>query len=164
MTVDTVEARRVHWDDPETRLLRDELTHEYVSRYGEGGRAEISRYDASLFTPPEGTLLLLYENGEAIAGGGFKRYDEHTAELKRIWTHSGHRRRGLGRRVVAELEREAVELGYRRLYLTTGPRQPEAKGLYLATGYTALFDVDADPLTVGSLAFEKHLLPEEDPG
>lgn len=35
--------------------------------------------------------------------------------------------------------------------------QPEAKELYLALGYTALFDVAADPLTIGPLPFEKDL-------
>ena len=157
MTTDTLEVRRVTWDDPATTPLRTELTHEYVARYGEAAREEMTRYDPALFAPPDGTLLLLFEAGEAVAGGAFKRYDEHTAELKRIWTHSAHRRRGLGRRVVAELEAEAVRSGYRRLYLTTGPRQPEAKALYLATGYTPLFDVTADPLTIGPLPFTKDL-------
>ncbi|MEV0680694.1 GNAT family N-acetyltransferase [Actinosynnema sp. NPDC050436] len=157
MTVDTVEARRVRWEDPETAPLREELAREYVTRYGEGAREELTRYDPALFTPPDGVLLLLFEGGAAVAGGAFMRHDERTAEFKRIWTHSDHRRRGLGRRVVAELERAAARSGYRRVYLTTGPRQPEAVGLYLATGYTALFDVGADPLTTGHLPFEKHL-------
>ncbi|MBI0383949.1 GNAT family N-acetyltransferase, partial [Streptomyces albiflaviniger] len=56
-----------------------------------------------------------------------------------------------------ELERSAAERGYRRIHLTTGPRQPEARGLYLATGYTPLFDVSADPETIGPLPFEKGL-------
>jgi polar amino acid transport system permease protein len=59
--------------------------------------------------------------------------------------------------VVVELEREAAAAGYERAYLTTGPRQPEAKALYLALGYTALFDVEADPLTIGPLPFVKSL-------
>lgn len=110
---------------------------------------------ADVFEPPHGQFLLLMEAGEAVAGGAFKRFDDETAELKRIWTHSRHRRRGLARRVVEELEKEALAFGYRRVYLTTGPRQPEAKALYLATGYTPLFDVDTDPLTIGPLPFEK---------
>ncbi|KOX28037.1 acetyltransferase [Saccharothrix sp. NRRL B-16348] len=157
MTADTLVARRVRWEDPATAPLKEELTHEYVSRYGEHARKEMTRYDPGVFAPPHGTLVLLFENGEAVAGGAFMRHDEHTAELKRIWTHSRHRRRGFARRVIAELERDAVGFGYRRLYLTTGPLQPEAKGLYLATGYTPLFDVTAAPLTTGPLPFEKDL-------
>ncbi|MDC0766570.1 GNAT family N-acetyltransferase [Streptomyces sp. HD] len=138
-------------------LLR-ELGDEYSRRYGRDAHAELARYPDEEFTAPYGgVLLLLVENGEPVAGGAFRRYDGNTAELKRIWTHSAHRRRGLARRVVAELEGAASARGYRRVYLTTGPRQPEARGLYLATGYTPLFDTEADPETIGPLPFEKHL-------
>ncbi len=82
-----------------------------------------------------------------------------TAELKRIWTHSAHRRRGLARQVLVELEDRAAQRGYVRIYLTTGPRQPEAAGLYLRAGYTPLFDVSRDPEEIGPLAFEKWLCP-----
>jgi GNAT superfamily N-acetyltransferase len=150
----TLEVRRVRQSDPEAAPLVAELTYEYTSRYGPMGAEEMQRA-ADVFEPPHGQFLLLMESGVAVAGGAFKRYDDETAEMKRIWTHSQHRRRGLARRVLVELENEARTFGYSRIYLTTGPRQPEAKGLYLATGYTPLFDVDTDPLTIGPLAFSK---------
>jgi GNAT superfamily N-acetyltransferase len=132
------------------------LTEEYTTRYGPSGAEEMKRA-AHVFEPPHGQFLLLVERDEAVAGGAFMRHDDDTAELKRIWTHARHRRRGLARRVLVELEDEALAFGYRRIYLTTGPRQPEAKHLYLATGYTPLFDVTADPSTFEYLPFEKHL-------
>ncbi|MFC8661858.1 GNAT family N-acetyltransferase [Streptomyces sp. NPDC057199] len=144
--------------DPRVRPLLRELGDEYSTRYGKDAHAELARYPDEEFTRPHGgVLLLVLERGEPVAGGAFRRYDGTTAELKRIWTHSAHRRRGLARLVVAELEHEARERGYRRIYLTTGPRQPEARGLYLATGYTPLFNTSADPETIGPLPFEKHL-------
>ncbi|MFF8812716.1 GNAT family N-acetyltransferase [Streptomyces pactum] len=150
--------------DPLVEPLLRELGHEYTTRYGSQAHQELARYPDEEFTPARGgALLLLLEDGAPVAGGAFRRYDAVTAELKRIWTHSGHRRRGLARRVVAELEREAAARGYRRVYLTTGPRQPEARGLYLATGYTPLFDTAADPETIGPLPFEKHLRPAAAP-
>jgi GNAT superfamily N-acetyltransferase len=152
----TLEVRRVRQTDPDAEPLVAELTYEYTTRYGPSGAQEMQR-PADVFEPPHGQFLLLVEAGEAVAGGAFKRFDDNTAELKRIWTHSRHRRRGLARRVVEELEKEARTFGYQRIYLTTGPQQPEAKALYLATGYTPLFDVDADPLTIGALAFDKQL-------
>ncbi|WP_308271335.1 GNAT family N-acetyltransferase [Kitasatospora sp. SUK 42] len=151
------EFRKAALDDPLVEPLLRELTHEYVTRYGPGAHEEMSRYPGEAFAEPHGVLLLLLEDGEPVAGGAYMRYDADTAEVKRMWTHSAHRRRGLARRVLAELERTAAAAGYRRIYLTTGPRQPEAKGLYLAAGYTALFDVTADPLTIGPLPFEKQL-------
>ncbi|WP_370281219.1 GNAT family N-acetyltransferase [Pseudarthrobacter sp. NamE2] len=84
-------------------------------------------------------------------------YDATTAELKRIWTSSAHRRRGLARLVLAELEALTARRGYTRIYLTTGPGQPEAKHLDLSTGYQPQFDVSADPETVGILTFTKDL-------
>ncbi|WP_159830393.1 GNAT family N-acetyltransferase [Arthrobacter sp. 9AX] len=148
--------------DPRVRPLLDELAVEYDTRYGdmfgrEGAAEELNRYPAEEFAGPGGALLVIQENGGSIAGGAFRRYDEHTAELKRIWTHSAHRRRGLARLVLAELEALAVRRGYSRLYLTTGPRQPEAKYLYLTTGYQPQFDLDADPETIKFLAFTKEL-------
>jgi len=157
----TEEFRYVDASDELVRPLLTELEYEYDSRYGDffGERAatELSRYPAEEFGAPHGAFVLLLRDGEPIAGGAFKRYDADTAELKRIWTRSDHRREGLGRRVVAELETEARRRGYSRVYLTTGPRQPEAKNLYLVTGYTPLFDLNAPADVVGIHAFEKSL-------
>ncbi|MFB7636736.1 GNAT family N-acetyltransferase [Streptomyces sp. NPDC056149] len=142
--------------DPLARPLLAELTHEYSTRYGHP--VDLDReYPPEEFGPPGGAFLLLLEDGAPVAGGAYRRYDATTAELKRIWTHSAHRRRGLARRVLTALEEDAAGRGYTRLYLTTGPRQPEAKNLYLAARYRPLFDLTADPESIGPLPFEKHL-------
>jgi GNAT superfamily N-acetyltransferase len=164
-TAPRYEVRPALLADPLVRPLLTELEHEYTTRYPSlaGTSRELERYPAEEFEPGHGgLLLLLLQDGEPVAGGAYRRYDERTAELKRIWTHSAHRRRGLARRVVQELEQAAAAAGYRRVYLTTGPRQPEAKGLYLVTGYTALFDLAADPETLGGpLPFAKSLTGPE---
>ncbi|WP_375387178.1 GNAT family N-acetyltransferase [uncultured Amnibacterium sp.] len=128
--------------DERARFLFHDLEREYDSRYAdllaEPATTELSRYPDSHFLPPDGAFLLVEELGVVVAGGAFMRYDEQTAEFKRIWTHPEHRRRGLSRVVLAELEAEATRRGYRRVFLTTGPRQPEAQALYAASGYTVL--------------------------
>ena len=148
--------------DPLATPLLEELLFEYDSRYGtffnaEGARAELNKYPPEAFSPPSGNFLLLLRDGKPIAGGAFMRYDEETAEFKRVWTHSAHRRQGLAKLVLRELEQQAIRQGYARVYLTTGFRQPEAVGLYLTNGYRALFDTAADPETIRSLPFEKFL-------
>lgn len=153
--------------DPRAKPLIDELIYEYDSRYGnyfsdEGAAAELNRYPPEAFAPPVGNFVLLIRDGEAIGGGAFKFYDERTAEFKRIWTRSDLRRQGLARQVLVELEAQAARQGYSRIYLTTGFRQPEAVGLYLKYGYTALFDTKIDPEIYKTLPFEKdirHLAP-----
>lgn len=142
--------------------LIEALTIEYDTRYGtyfstDGAAAEMNKYPPEVFAPPHGNFLLLLRDGQTIGGGAFMRYDEVTAEFKRIWTHGDLRRQGLARKVLNELEAQAYRQGYKRVYLTTGFRQPEARELYLRNGYTALFDVSADPEIYGTLPFEKSL-------
>ena len=149
--------------DPVALPLVEQLTEEYQTRYGnyfeEGGVAqEMNRYPPERFGAPDGAFVLLLRNGKPIAGGAFMRYDETTAEFKRVWTDRDHRRQGLARKILVELEAQALRQGYGRVYLTTGFRQPEARELYLRTGYTALFDLQADPESIQILAFEKALV------
>lgn len=153
-------------DDARAQPMLAALTAEYDRRYGdyfspEGASAEMNRYPASAFQPPAGNFLLLLRDGVAVAGGAFKQLDAHTAEFKRIWSHHAHRRQGLAARVVAALEAQAAQQGYRRVYLTTGFRQPEAVALYLSQGYRPLFDLQADPARYGTLPFEKQLHPAD---
>ncbi len=148
--------------DPRAQPLIDNLIHEYDSRYGnyfnaEGAKAELNRYPPEAFAPPYGNFVLLLREGQTIGGGAFMRYDDHSAEFKRIWTRSDLRRQGLARKVLVELEAQASRQGYARIYLTTGFRQPEAVGLYLNYGYTALFDQSVDPEIYKSLPFEKDI-------
>src|SRR5690242_14489220 len=63
-----------------------------------------------------GDLLVLLDEGETVAGGGFRRYDSNTVQLDWLWTRRDRRRAGLGRRVVAELEYTAAWRGYKRAY------------------------------------------------
>lgn len=147
---------------PEAQPLVEDLIREYDSRYGtrfnpEGARAEVFRYPPETFAPPHGNFVLLQRGGQTIGGGAFMRYDDQTAEFKRIWTHADLRRQGLARKVVLALEQKAAAQGYTRVYLTTGFRQPEAVGLYLGLGHRPLFDPALDPELYLTLPFEKHI-------
>jgi GNAT superfamily N-acetyltransferase len=154
-----LQVLRSQLTDPAAAPLLAGLRDEYTERYGEVSDAEFEHHPPEVFTQAQGgALLLLVERGQTVAGGAFRRFNRRdtlidvlppapdeppTAEFKRIWTHAEHRRRGLARRVLAELERGALEAGYRRVFLSTGPKQPEAVGLYLAAGYTELPDPGA---------------------
>jgi GNAT superfamily N-acetyltransferase len=147
-----------------SRPLVEQLTAEYNRRYGGhfgDASVEMNRYPPERFATPDGAFVLLLRDGRPIAGGAFMRYDETTAEFKRMWTDADHRRQGLAQRVLTELENRAMLQGYSNVYLTTGFRQPEAAALYLKSGYTALFDVTADPATIQILPFRKALAPVE---
>lgn len=147
-------------DDPLAQPLLIELADEYAQRYG-GERQRYAEWLVSSphgeFAAPHGGMLIGVLDGESVTGGGFCRFDDDTAEVKRVWTHRDHRRRGHARALLAALESEIAICGYKRVYLITGDRQPEAVELYQATGYTRL----AEPLPsrgpVFPIAFLKTL-------
>jgi GNAT superfamily N-acetyltransferase len=151
-------------DDPLARPLFEELAYEYGSRYSDRIKSDeletelYTRYPGHLFAPPVGAFVLLLRDGVAVAGGAFMPHEQPgTTEFKRIWTSRHHRRLGLAHKVLAELEAQAARQGYTRVFLGTGPRQPEAIGLYQANGYTLLSAHDFDDDQPPGYLFEKHL-------
>lgn len=160
MRVSQLQFVHVSQDDSLAAPLLAELAVEYAERYS-GDRERILAwlhgYPAAEFAPPAGGLLVGLLDGEPVTGGAFRRFDSDTAELKRVWTDSRHRRRGHARALLAVLESEIAARGYRRVYLTTGDRQPEAEALYLSTGYTRLPEPLPGDGEVYPVAFEKVL-------
>ncbi|MBV8446113.1 MAG: GNAT family N-acetyltransferase [Candidatus Dormibacteraeota bacterium] len=151
-------------DDPLAAPLLGELAREYADRYGGAvgdHHSWLRDYPAAEFAAPDGGMLLGLLHGCPVTGGGFRRYDDVTAELKRIWTDSGHRRRGYATALLAALEDVIAARGYRRIWLVTGHRQPEAEALYESAGYARADDSDLIARGITYLRpFEKSL-PED---
>lgn len=146
--------RDVPMDAPEVQPIIEGLFGEYAARYGDyfSKDAEVELND--WYLPPQGLFLVLERDGEIIATGAYKPFDAQTAEIKRIWTQRTLRQQGLAGRMMQALEQRASLAGYRRIFLTTGFRQPEAVKLYLSLGYEAHFDLHRDP--------EEYSLPPYD--
>jgi GNAT superfamily N-acetyltransferase len=133
-----VRFARVRFVDPLVGPLRAGIRQEYEERYGPSDAAD--DVEAVEFDPPDGVFLVLLDDTAAgdpvtVAGGGIRRYDAVTCEIKRMWTNSDYRRQGHAVTVLTELESIATGLGYQRLLLETGPAQPEALALYRPLGY-----------------------------
>jgi GNAT superfamily N-acetyltransferase len=140
--------------------LLDELAVEYAQRYESTPPAIMTWLTAvpiAEFAPPDGGFIIGEVDGVTVTGGAFQRFDAQTAELKRIWTDSAHRRRGLATALLVELEAIIADRGYRRIYLTTGNRQPEAEALYESAGYTRLSEPLPSRGPVFPIAFTKDL-------
>ena len=150
-------------DDPLTLPLLEGLAAEYAQRYGGTPSVHLAwlPVPAAELAPPDGGMLVGVLRGVPVTGGAFRRHDAQTAELRRIWTDRDHRGRGYARELLAALEAETAARGYRRLYLVTGSRQPEAEALYDATGYTRI-STEGLPSwgSAHPIAFEKWLSPQ----
>ena len=97
------------------------------------------------FAPPAGAYLMGFLDGEPVCGGGLKRLSDGAAEIKRMYVVPAARRRGVARTLLGALETTARDLGYAIVRLDTGPRQPHAKALYLASGYAEIGNYNANP-------------------
>ena len=160
--IDELRFTAVDQDDPLAEPLLAELALEYSNRYRapvEAVSTWLRTYPAHEFAAPDGAMLIGLSDGQPVTGGAFRRFDAETAELKRIWTDSRHRRRGYAKALLAELEKEIAARGYTRIYLTTGDRQPEAEELYLTNGYRRLDEPLPAEGEVYPLAFSKALVP-----
>ncbi len=94
-------------------------------------------------------------DGRIVAMGGLKRLSDCCAEICRMRVHPDFQRRGLGGRILRMLEKQARELGFRRLTLETTVGQVAAIGMYLKAGYGEVSR--ARKLGFEVLVFEKSI-------
>lgn len=80
-------------------------------------------------------VLVVYENGQALGCGAFKKYDEVTAEIKRMFVLPEARGKGLANRILYELENWANDYGFSHFILETSPKLKAAIALYTKMGY-----------------------------
>jgi GNAT superfamily N-acetyltransferase len=100
---------------------------------------------ADQLSPPGGTFVVVFDDGRPVAGGGVKRLSDEVGEIKRMYVVPEARSRGLARVLLGALEDAARELGYARVRLDTGPRQPHARALYESTGYREVEPYNDNP-------------------
>ena len=114
------------------------------------------------FDPPTGAFLVAraVPDQTPIGGVGLRRTPEGTAEVKRLWVLPEHRRAGIARALMREIEDVARGLGYTTLRLETGTGtgQPEAVALYDGSGWLRSDEGwGGGPMDPGSIRFAKDL-------
>lgn len=149
------------FDGPVAHALVAALMDDLDERYASDGPADGDNHEISgawtvrgeQVVPPQGVFVVAYLGGAAVGCGAVRPLVEESTghlvpgrrelaggapavgEIKRMYTVPGARRQGVSRALLARLETEAMRLGYGRLQLETGDRQPEAIALYESAGY-----------------------------
>jgi DNA-binding MarR family transcriptional regulator/GNAT superfamily N-acetyltransferase len=111
--------------------------------------------DLDAMRPPAGIFLVAMLHGEPIGCGALRFHGAEPTELKRMWVSASARGLGVGRRLLAELERRAAETGHNVVRLETNRALTEAIAMYRSAGYR-----EVDPFNDLPYAhhwFEKHL-------
>jgi Methylase involved in ubiquinone/menaquinone biosynthesis len=149
-----VEAERVGPGDPELSSLIAELDEELWRTYP----TKQGAYGSLNVLPVDARAIVLRLEGVAVACGCIKANDDgSTYELKRVFVKPESRGRGLSKRIVAELESWARELGASRLLLETGVKQAAAISLYEKVGFSRVPNFGPYEGNENSVCMEKLL-------
>lgn len=115
-------------------FLNKMLDHELTIRDGE----EHAFFDQFNKIDTIKHVVLAYEKGEVLGCGAFKKYDEETAEIKRMFVMPEGRGKKMATAILSELETWARELGFKKCILETGATFEDANGLYHKEGYEVI--------------------------
>jgi putative acetyltransferase len=100
---------------------------------------------------PNVTFLLARIDGKPTGCGAFVNHQGKYVEIKRMFVLPGYRGKGIGRRILKDLEIRAKAEGLMTARLETGVSQPEAFKMYRRSGYRrrgAFAPYPDDPLSV----------------
>ena len=84
---------------------------------------------------PDVRFLVARQSGTARGCGALKLERDGTAEVKRMYVDPSSRGLGIGKSLMRAIEETALRESVKTLRLETGIHQPEAIGLYIASGF-----------------------------
>lgn len=87
------------------------------------------------YAPPAGVFLVARMSGRPVGCGGLRPFAPGIGEIKRMWVSPDVRGRGVGRTLLAALERAARERHLRAVRLDTHSSLMQALQLYRTSGY-----------------------------
>jgi DNA-binding MarR family transcriptional regulator/GNAT superfamily N-acetyltransferase len=145
----TASAVRLAVENPTTADARwciEQYFAELNARFETGFDPALSiPADAHELMPPFGALVIARLGQQPVGCGALKLHGPAPAELKRMWVVAEARGLGLGRRLLAELERLAREAGVRVVRLETNRALTEAIQLYRRQGYREIERFNDEP-------------------
>ncbi len=142
-------------DDAALALLTEYFSSREQSFPSSSGEYRTVFPSPEQFVPPTGVFLIV--EGEDLAGeaadvgcGGIRRLEDPASgavryEVKHLWIQPHLRGLGLGKALLAELERRAREFGGTEVVLDTNAALVEAGGLYRSSGYEEVAPYNDNP-------------------
>jgi len=109
------------------------------------------------YAPPEGRLLLAFENDQLAGCVALRKIGDGVCEMKRLFLRPEFHGKGLGRELIEAIVKEARAIGYQRMYLDTLPPQMnKAIELYRAAGFKEIAPYYGNPVP-GAMFLELEL-------
>ncbi len=111
--------------------LTKELDNEYYQLYGD----IVLKYKEYNDLNDPHIVMLVLNWGNPIACGSFKLFDKDTIEIKRLYVKRRYRRKGIGYKIVKQLEKLAIEENFKYSIIETGSENEAAIRLYEKLDY-----------------------------
>ena len=106
-------------------------------------------------------VVVVYLDNKPVGCGAFKEFNKTSIEIKRMYTSTETRGKGIATQILKELENWASELNYSSCVLETGIRQTEAVQFYKKNLYKTIPNYGQYKGIENSLCFEKKLIKNE---
>lgn len=110
------------------------------------------------YGPPDGVLLLAWENDEPVGVVGLRRLDAVSVEMKRLYVRPDQRGKKIGKQLAMEVISEAKRLGYTSIKLDTVPAMAEARQMYINLGFEQI-PAYYQNSEIDSICLEKRITP-----
>tara|TARA_R110001632_G_scaffold34766_5_gene88186 strand:- start:6110 stop:6559 length:450 start_codon:yes stop_codon:yes gene_type:complete len=102
-------------------------------------------------------VVVAYKEGIPIGCGAFRKVDDSSVEIKRMYVKPNERGSGVAKEILNFLETWAKENKFQRCILETGDRQVEAVRFYQKLGYYRIPNYEQYTEMENSLCFEKTI-------
>ena len=148
-----MEIKFVDAENADLHLLAAKLDEYYFEIVGEVHKRYAKYNDPHLF----GCRAVAYIGGKPAGCGCWKRIDECSVEVKRIYVMPEYRRQGVASAVIGAVERDAAQHGYTHAILETARTTADSAALYLKLGYRVMPYYGSPAGADNCLCFEKEL-------
>ncbi len=125
---------RTNSKNSDFRELVSELDNELSIR---NGNIQV-QYDIYNKIPFIETVVIAYWSKKAVGCCCFKKFENKTVEIKRMYLDTDYRREGIAQKMLSEIESWAKEKGFSDTVLETGHKMVEAIHLYKKMGYSQI--------------------------
>jgi putative acetyltransferase len=154
----TLVIEEVDPQGPEAMSLLREAALEARALY-----PELIAPDAPMPTNPplqeRAAYFVAFLAGTPVGCGALRPLNGATAEVRRMYVLQAYRRSGVGRALLAHLQRTASAFHYTVLRLETGNRQLSAMALYESFGFQRIAPFGEYANNPTSVCYEKRLTP-----
>jgi Acetyltransferase (GNAT) family. len=127
-----------------------ELYQEYVGSTSadlafQGNEEEFSHLPDK-YSSNESKIFLAKVNGNSVGCAAFRRVDDATCEMKRVYVRPSARGSKLGAKLVEQVLLEAIKSGYKKICLDVLPEFKTASTLYKSYGFVPHPPVTNNPV------------------